>query len=293
MAAMHFRSISLTPVRYMIDGLDHDDGYRMVEDEFCIVASKFTRRIHEKQYSKLLAEAKANEHKVASIPNRPVVGKMTTTSRFRFEQARRKLRQDDAAASVISKNRTDADESEDLEGDLPYSKTPLHGLMASPRKARLHLAPPEFMGRKRMLNLGDSHNTGTSRKPGTGSRSTSHEQQLFPDQHRGDSGSSKQYARELPTNAPEASIACQSHPSSWTDRLQKPPAPVIHLASLQRPNYPPIVSDDTSCCKRPDPFEISTRENSILARKLKKVRAKREAEQGEEELEKTTSTRRA
>lgn len=108
----------------MIGGLDDDDRYRMVEDEFISVAHRFTTHLHRAEYSRLRALAASQNAAAIREIARPVVGgsHLTADARRRAEGRRRDAKQ-----------RTVLGGPNEVEGD---AATGLRGLLESPRKAR-------------------------------------------------------------------------------------------------------------------------------------------------------------
>ncbi|KAI1352359.1 hypothetical protein F5Y01DRAFT_93038 [Xylaria sp. FL0043] len=119
---------------FMIEGIDGDDRYRMVEDEFLATAQQFTAHLHAAEYKRLkTASELENEQMIRNI-SRPVVGKMTHLVKTKQERkvlnekqrlAKRKLRQGDASGDESSG-------TDDLRDS--WQKQSLHGLMESPSK---------------------------------------------------------------------------------------------------------------------------------------------------------------
>ncbi|KAI1059201.1 hypothetical protein LB507_003759 [Fusarium sp. FIESC RH6] len=110
------------PERFMRAGLDHDDRYRMVEDEFVNMAHQFTVHLHRAEYNRLKNLAKHQNADTIREIERPIVGAPTLLARQRHETAHRE-----------SKQRTLLDSSSKNK-DTPYSGSSLQGLMESPRK---------------------------------------------------------------------------------------------------------------------------------------------------------------
>ncbi|RGP78591.1 hypothetical protein FLONG3_3316 [Fusarium longipes] len=110
------------PERFMRPGLNHDDRYRMVEDEFLNIANQFTIHLHRAEYSRLKNLAKHQNADTIREIERPVVGAPTLLGRQRQETARR-----------ISKQRNVLGSSSNENGK-PFAGSSLQGLMESPRK---------------------------------------------------------------------------------------------------------------------------------------------------------------
>lgn len=107
----------------MVDGIDGDDIYRMVEDEFYLIANKFTAHLHAAEYQKLQEEAKS--HNAATIRNisRPVVGRMTDLAKKKHERSSR-----------VQRHKRVTERDHDESGNDNIKATSLFGLMESPRK---------------------------------------------------------------------------------------------------------------------------------------------------------------
>ncbi|EXL87228.1 hypothetical protein FOPG_01525 [Fusarium oxysporum f. sp. conglutinans race 2 54008] len=123
------RSPSISPPpeppkeRFMRPGLDHDDRYRIVEDEFVNMAHQFTLHIHASEYNRLKNLAKHQNADTIREIERPVVGAPTLLTRHRQEDVRRNAKQRKLLGN-------DANEKK----DSPYVGSSLQGLMESPRK---------------------------------------------------------------------------------------------------------------------------------------------------------------
>ncbi|KAJ9423799.1 hypothetical protein QL093DRAFT_1306299 [Fusarium oxysporum] len=114
---------TLTRLRFMRPGLDHDDRYRIVEDEFVNMAHQFTLHIHASEYNRLKNLAKHQNADTIREIERPVVGAPTLLTRHRQEDVRRNAKQRKLLGN-------DANEKK----DSPYVGSSLQGLMESPRK---------------------------------------------------------------------------------------------------------------------------------------------------------------
>ncbi|KAK9783714.1 hypothetical protein SCAR479_00273 [Seiridium cardinale] len=110
----------------MVDGLDKDDMYRMVEDEFYVTASRFTAHLHAAEYQRLQADAKSYNATTIKNISRPVVGRMTELVRKKTERSAR--RQHQKGILKGGTGNVNVDEDDTLRGNS------LFGLMESPRK---------------------------------------------------------------------------------------------------------------------------------------------------------------
>ncbi|GAW14498.1 hypothetical protein ANO14919_039010 [Xylariales sp. No.14919] len=122
------------PEDFMIEGIDGDDRYRMVEDEFLATAQQFTAHLHAAEYKRLKAASELENAQTIRNISRPVVGRMTDLVKMKQERktliekqrlAARKIRRGDATGDESS----DADDLNDS-----WQKQSLHGLMESPGK---------------------------------------------------------------------------------------------------------------------------------------------------------------
>lgn len=121
----------------MITGLQHDDRWRMVEDEFVAVAHKFTAHLHAAEYERLKEQAKDQNADAIRSLSRPVTGPMT--DRVKRNQAVVALKK--SQSSSIKRARSRVQDADEDDGDeLPWAGTNLEGLMESPRKKRMSLA---------------------------------------------------------------------------------------------------------------------------------------------------------
>ncbi|UPK97233.1 hypothetical protein LCI18_008168 [Fusarium solani-melongenae] len=109
------------PERFMRPGPQHDDRYRMVEDEFLNTAHQFTTHLHRAEYNRLKSLAKSQNADTIREIERPVIGATTLLARRMQESARRAVKQ-----RGFMRN---GDEEE-----TPFVGRSLKGLMESPRK---------------------------------------------------------------------------------------------------------------------------------------------------------------
>lgn len=109
----------------MMDGLNNDDMYRMVEDEFYLIATRFTAHLHAAEYWRLQDEAKTQNAVTIRNISRPVVGRMTGLVKKKQDRAARQQRQNAAVKGAV-------DDGSDEE--IASRGTSLFGLMESPRK---------------------------------------------------------------------------------------------------------------------------------------------------------------
>lgn len=122
---------------YMIEGLDNDDLYRMVEDEFLSTAQQFTAHLHAAEYHRLKAASKSQNADAIRDISRPVVGRMTDLVKQKQERKAR-LEKQKAATRKARADRSRIDDSTASESDL-WRSASLHGLMESPRKKAARL----------------------------------------------------------------------------------------------------------------------------------------------------------
>lgn len=118
----------------MRDGVENDDKYRMVEDEFLTVAHQFTNHLHAAEYERQQALVKSRNIDAINSISRPVAGKMTDNVKRKTDTASRTKTQRNALESFVGKKHKDLDSDDSENEDLPYYGKTLHGLMESPRK---------------------------------------------------------------------------------------------------------------------------------------------------------------
>ena len=132
----------------MREGLDQDDLYMMVEDEFYSVAQSFTQHLHHAEYLRLKNLAKARGISGLGTGSRP------TDSVTEMREELKKKKQAEAQAEKhkqalaklgggVARKRVklsgdEANDSETEEDDL-WAGTTLKGLMASPSKMKTSL----------------------------------------------------------------------------------------------------------------------------------------------------------
>lgn len=127
-------------LRFMDEGMDCDDKYRMVEDEFLTVAQKWTVHLHAAEYKRQEKMAKARNAETINSISRPVTDRMPDQTRRRVDGVARSKSQRSALEGLLGKKAA-ADDTDDSDADgLPYIGTTLHGLMDSPRRKAASLA---------------------------------------------------------------------------------------------------------------------------------------------------------
>ncbi|EQB52223.1 hypothetical protein CGLO_08193 [Colletotrichum gloeosporioides Cg-14] len=125
------------PEIFMVEGLENDDKYRMVEDELFTVAGQFTAHLHAAEYQRLKTQTKSQNAETIKNISRPVVGSLTEIARRRQEELLRKKKQREALRKAKKEANVD-DESGD-ETSMPWHGTSLQGLMDSPQKKEVPL----------------------------------------------------------------------------------------------------------------------------------------------------------
>jgi hypothetical protein len=124
----------------MIEGIDHDDRYRMVEDEFLAVAGEFTRHLHAAEYQRLKGLAKSENAEAIQNISRPVTGEMTDLVKRRHaalataSKQRKGIAKMLAGAQARGNESKNDDDEDDNEKPARRPATSLQGLMESPRK---------------------------------------------------------------------------------------------------------------------------------------------------------------
>lgn len=124
----------------MNEGLDKDDKFRMVEDEFLTVAQSFTVYLHAAEYKKQQKMVKNRNAETIDSISRPVTGKMPDQTRRKIESVARSKQQRRVVQGLLGKKKDGGLSDSDDDTPLPYIGTTLHGLMDSPRKKAASLA---------------------------------------------------------------------------------------------------------------------------------------------------------
>ncbi|KAK3292162.1 uncharacterized protein B0H64DRAFT_364861 [Chaetomium fimeti] len=121
----------------MIEGIAHDDQYRMVEDEFLAVAGDFTRHLHAAEYQRLKGLAKSQNADTIQSISRPVTGEMTDLVKRRHAALDIASKQRKGIAKTLGKRAGRHGSGEEESSRRPA--TSLQGLMDSPRKPTVPL----------------------------------------------------------------------------------------------------------------------------------------------------------
>ncbi|KAJ9143060.1 hypothetical protein NKR23_g6775 [Pleurostoma richardsiae] len=119
---------------FMIEGLENDDAWRMVEDEFFSVAGSFTAHLHAAEYQRLKKQARSQNEETIRHISRPVTGEMTDLVRRRHLALDQASRQREGLKRALASMK-----AEDDDDDEPWVGTSLQGLMDSPRKKAIPL----------------------------------------------------------------------------------------------------------------------------------------------------------
>jgi len=124
----------------MDEGLDKDDMFRMVEDEFLDMAKQFTQHLHAAEYQRLKKAARSQNAAVINSISRPVSIRMPDQTRRKVESVTRAKKQAAALQGLVRKQGrgSGSDEDSDNNGGA-WLGTALHGLMESPRKSTVSL----------------------------------------------------------------------------------------------------------------------------------------------------------
>jgi hypothetical protein len=126
----------------MQEGMDKDDQYRMVEDEFLATAQRFTAHLHTAEYKRQEKMARTRNAETISSISRPVTHKMPDHTKRKVGGISRSKMQQDTIQSLLANKTGPEDEQEDSsDGEgLAYFNTTLRGLMDSPRRKAASLS---------------------------------------------------------------------------------------------------------------------------------------------------------
>ncbi len=127
----------------MREGLDQDDIYIMVEDEFQAVARMFTQHLHHAEYLRLKNLVKSQNASTIQSISRPVDPRTTMRPETRKKIVAETLQKGMKKAVHQLKLGADSDGNYDPESDLdvdkeddPWVGTSLQSLMTSPRRSQ-------------------------------------------------------------------------------------------------------------------------------------------------------------
>jgi hypothetical protein len=126
----------------MHEGMDKDDQYRMVEDEFLATAQRFTVHLHAAEYKRQEKMARTRNAETISSISRPVTQKMPDDIKRKIEGISRSKMQQDTIQNLLGNktgSKEEQEDSSDGEG-LAYFNTTLRGLMDSPRRKAASLS---------------------------------------------------------------------------------------------------------------------------------------------------------
>ncbi|KAL2838245.1 hypothetical protein BJY01DRAFT_35463 [Aspergillus pseudoustus] len=130
------------PEEFLQEGLDKDDIYIMVEDEFYTIAQSFTQHLHYAEYIRRGREAKLqNAAKIEDIA-RPTdsVTPMSEALKKKYAAEELRTRQRDGVGRLDGNDAHESSEKEamgdDIEEENSWAGTHLQDLMLSPRRVR-------------------------------------------------------------------------------------------------------------------------------------------------------------
>jgi len=131
----------------MIEGLDGDDVYMMVEDEFYATAQTFTAHLHRAAYKRLMREAREKKRRLPAVPETEIQIPDDAARGVRDRLARRALedRQRSGVKALVggllSSDPEDEEELEKEEGRFndPWAGTSLAPLMKPESNERVSL----------------------------------------------------------------------------------------------------------------------------------------------------------
>ncbi|KAL4867131.1 hypothetical protein BDV12DRAFT_123612 [Aspergillus spectabilis] len=125
---------------YLQDGLDKDDIYMMVEDEFYTIAQTFTRHLHYAEFIRRKKEAKLQNAATIADIARPTDGVTPMSDELKKKYAAEELRanQKEKLNAIYGKpgQSGDDDMGDDLEKEKSWAGTHLQDFMFSLRRGR-------------------------------------------------------------------------------------------------------------------------------------------------------------
>ena len=134
----------------MVQGLEDDDRFRMVEDELFSVANRFTAHLHAAEYQRQKREAKTRNAGTIDSISRPVVGRMTPSVRSKQERAAKtRVRRDGVRKAIANARDGGLDADSEDEEESPWMGTSLQGLM----ETDVHQGPSARLSRLTSVGL--------------------------------------------------------------------------------------------------------------------------------------------
>jgi len=140
----------------MHEGLDCDDIYIMVEDEFQAVAKQFTQHLHHAEYVRLKNAAKTRNASAITTISRPTdsITVMREETKRRKDHEAKTVKQKSAleqlkakAAAKRPKSGSDEESEDDVASeDAPWAGTTLQGLMTSPSSSKQQMSLTGLQG---------------------------------------------------------------------------------------------------------------------------------------------------
>ncbi|KAL5337720.1 hypothetical protein BJX70DRAFT_225479 [Aspergillus crustosus] len=123
---------------YLREGLDRDDIYMMVEDEFYTVAQTFTQHLHYAEFIRRKKEAKLQNAATIADIARPTDGTTPMSEELKKKYAAEELhaKKKEGLDAMYGKQADDDDAGDDLEEENSWAGTHLQDLMLSPRRSR-------------------------------------------------------------------------------------------------------------------------------------------------------------
>jgi hypothetical protein len=116
----------------MIEGLDGDDRWVQVEDEFLTTAKLFTQHLHHAEYQRLKRQARSKNASAIHRISRPVdsTTKLSTESRIKIQGAEQRHNQKNTLTNIIGAANLGRRDESDSEDEDPFMNDPrLAGLM--------------------------------------------------------------------------------------------------------------------------------------------------------------------
>ena len=284
----------------MVQGFDNDDRWRMVEDEFYSVASRFTAHLHAAQYRRLKDEAKKRTPTIQplarpvtraptlDVVRRQAASALAASQRRAIAAAKLHLKASDsdsdsapdsvavAAAAAAAATLSDDEGGDRFQIQPPRKRTHLASLLDSPRKkARPLTTIATSNGKARAASMGTSSQPSSlGFRTGTPSaRPTS----VATPYKISMSTAKTAHARERPRGIPERAavgrgltperVRSQSDRDSDADDLDKYPA--RPHGTLQANNLTaaasrkPLTKGDVSAAPDPSPQRLTSAGHAV------------------------------
>ena len=232
----------------MVEGLDDDDRFRMVEDELLYIAGKFTAHLHAAEYQRQKQQAKARNADTIDTISRPVVGRMTPGVRAKQDRLEKTRKRRDGVRKALAHRMIKGIDPQG-EDESPWMGTGLQGLMEAPQGPVIQLSRPPSSGYSTKASAGLDRARGqlgvSTRPTATGKAKQSTAKEIANDEN---------HDLDIPTRRSALLISPSSRPTtSMSANRQHPDRPTAPVSSCLQHEFTSPVTFEGSKTKTPLP----------------------------------------